>query len=289
VRFSLVVATLGRTSELQRLLASLERQTHRDFDVIVVDQNPDERLLPILGAFEKRLDIRRLTCPPGLSRARNAGIREGTGDTVCFPDDDCWYPDDVLEKLKTLLDNHPDWHAIIGDAVDESGNAILPWRDRPGRVTKPICWRHAVTFACFVRAAALKKVGGFDESLGPGSGAPWGSGEDNDLMLRILKGGFRVQYENNIRINHPRMFLSFDKASRLKRYQYALGDGRLLRKHPMPLWWNALFFAVPTGRALIALMRFRLDETSFHWATFIGRISGFGLNKPGVAGGRHLV
>ncbi len=159
VRFSLVVATLGRTFELQRLFVSLEKQTYRNFEVIVVDQNPDDRLAPILGAFEEKLDLRRLTCPAGVSRARNAGIREVSGGTKRFPDDDCWYSDDLLNKLKTLLESHPDWNAIVGEAVDESGNAILPWCDRAGRMTRLVSWRRVVTFTHFVRTAALETVG----------------------------------------------------------------------------------------------------------------------------------
>jgi GT2 family glycosyltransferase len=44
VEISLVVATLGRTVQLDRLFESLARQDFTDFEVIVVDQNPDDRL-----------------------------------------------------------------------------------------------------------------------------------------------------------------------------------------------------------------------------------------------------
>lgn len=275
VRFSLVVATLGRTAELRRLLDSLEQQTHQDFDVIVVDQNVDERLLPILSDFDGRLDLRRLTSPPGVSRARNQGIREVTGEVVCFPDDDCWYSIDLLQNLDRLLAKNPKWHAVMGEAVDEFGQRILPWPDRSGRATKPVSWRQALAVACFVRAEILRRVGGFDESIGPGADVPWGCGEDNDLMLRIIESGYHVQYEKSLRVNHPRMFLSFDEPCRAKRYKYSLGDGRLLRKHPMPLWWKMLFFAVPVCRMMFAIARLRGAEAKFHWVTAEGRVKGF--------------
>lgn len=277
MRISLVVATIGRTIELRRLLASLEAQTHRDFDVIVVDQNPDARLAPILADFAGKLEIRHLTCAPGASRARNLGIRNVTGEVVCFPDDDCWYPASVLGQVNDLLAAHPEWDAIIGEAVDESGRPLLPWRDRSGQATKPICWRRAVCFACVFRSRVLRTIGGFDEALGGGAGTPWWSGEDNDLMLRVLEDGFHAQYEKALRIHHPRLFPSFDEQSRSKRYSYSLSDGKMLREHPMPLWWRVLFFGVPVGRMIVATLKLAGEETRFHWTTCVGRVSGFRL------------
>ena len=47
--FDLVVATVDRTEELDRLLDSLAAQDYPRLRVIVVDQNEDERLVPILS------------------------------------------------------------------------------------------------------------------------------------------------------------------------------------------------------------------------------------------------
>jgi glycosyltransferase involved in cell wall biosynthesis len=49
MRFSLIVATIGRTAELRSLFESPAVQTHRDFEVIVVDQNPDDRVVQTLA------------------------------------------------------------------------------------------------------------------------------------------------------------------------------------------------------------------------------------------------
>lgn len=275
MRFSLIVATINRTNELQKLLASLDRQTHRDFEVVVVDQNPDERLLPILNAFRDRFEIRRVESAAGLSRARNIGLRTATGDVVCFPDDDCWYPNDLLANVNELLEANSNWDGIIGDSVDESGKPTLPWRDRSGQLTAPKCWRRAISYAIFVRSKVLEKVRGFDATLGVGAGSPWGSGEDNDFVLRALKAGFHIQYERRIQVIHPNLFRGFDAKTFRKRYSYALGDGKLLQKHPMPLWWQLLFFSIPLVRASLASLRLKRDETHFHWLTFYGRLNGF--------------
>lgn len=275
MRFSLIVATLGRTTELERLFASLEKQTFRDFEVIVVDQNPDERLVAVIDAFVQGFTIRRLICAPGLSHARNQGLREAQGEMVAFPDDDCWYPEDLLACVDETLRGNAQWDGMIGDAVDEFGELVMPWRDHAGSLTTAMCWRRAVTFVYFLRSQVFKRIGGFDEALGPGSGTPWASGEDNDLVLRTLEAGCHVHYDPAIRVNHPRLFPSFDERGREKRYKYALGDGHLLRKHPMPLWWKTLFFAVPACRAILALVTLNGAKTRFHWATVSGRLSGY--------------
>ena len=275
MRFSLVIATLGRTTELQRLLTSLGNQTYRDFEILVVDQNTDGRLLPILNAWENRLEIRRRVSKPGLSRARNLGLQAITGEVVCFPDDDCWYPENLLGRVNQLLTANAGWRGIVGDSINQFGKPTLPWRDREGRLTPSMSWRRAISYAIFVRSEVLRKVGGFDETLGVGSGWPWGSGEDNDLVLRALQTGFYVQYDPSIQVHHPELFRSFDKAGFAKRYKYALGDGRLLRKWPMPVWWGLLFFSVPVCRALLALARFNGREAYFHLLTAAGRIKGF--------------
>lgn len=291
MRFSLVVATLGRTTELRRLFESLQRQSHRDFEVIVIDQNADDRLSTLVASFSNHFEIQHLRAAPGLSRARNIGLHGITGEIICFPDDDCWYPDELLVHVNREMAEHPEWAGVIGDSVDESGRPTLPWPDREGRLSPPMSWRRAVTYVYFLRRGVLEQVGGFDETLGPGSGTPWGCGEDNDLMLRVLEGGHSVHFDPALRVHHPRMFPTFDEVGREKRYRYALGDGHLLRKHPMPPWWVVLFFAVPACRIVWAAARFKGDEASCHWAALKGRMKGFSESnairtRPSSSSGR---
>jgi len=75
VLISLVVCTLGRTTPLERLFESLFTQEHKNFEVIVVDQNRDNRLDPLFEEERWSFPLRRqrTTGEKGLSRGRNTG------------------------------------------------------------------------------------------------------------------------------------------------------------------------------------------------------------------------
>ena len=70
---SLIVATVDRVELVGELLASLVTQTLQDFEVVVVDQNRDDRLVALLAHYDTRLAITHIRAPRGLSRSRNAG------------------------------------------------------------------------------------------------------------------------------------------------------------------------------------------------------------------------
>ena len=48
-RISLVMATLGRVREIEDFVQSLTSQTYKDYELIIVDQNPDDRLIPVIN------------------------------------------------------------------------------------------------------------------------------------------------------------------------------------------------------------------------------------------------
>ena len=93
MRFSLVVATLNRVDDVRVLLQSLAEQTFTDFEVLLVDQNDDDRLRPVVEKFAPRLNLTRLhSTVRNSSHARNVGLPLCRGEIIAFPDDDCIYP-----------------------------------------------------------------------------------------------------------------------------------------------------------------------------------------------------
>jgi glycosyltransferase involved in cell wall biosynthesis len=235
MRYSLIVATINRVEELGRLLSSLDRQTYRDFEVIVVDQNPDDRLVPVLEKH-KQLDIRRLVSERGLSRARNVALRAAGGDIITFPDDDCWYPDDLLATVTEWLQAHPQYGALFTATRTADGELMTPkWAPVSGPCTRKSVVYSVVSFTGFIRRGAISAIGFFDERIGVGSASRYQSGEDIDYFIRPLEAGFRIWYEPALTVYHPR-FQSLERL-RQRTYGYALGIGYVLRKHKYT-WWD---------------------------------------------------
>ena len=58
MKFSLIVATVGRFDEVDQLFSSFETQEYKDFEVILVDQNPKGFLEPIVEKYKNSFPIK---------------------------------------------------------------------------------------------------------------------------------------------------------------------------------------------------------------------------------------
>lgn len=101
---SVVIPTYNRAQLLKRALKSVLAQTHRNLEIIVVDDASEDdiaRIVVDLG--DSRIRYIRHETNKGGSAARNTGIREATGSYIAFlDDDDEWEPEKTEEQLKTL-------------------------------------------------------------------------------------------------------------------------------------------------------------------------------------------
>ena len=275
VRFSLIMATLGRTEEPKRFLASLQAQSHRDFDLIVVDQNPDDRLNPILAPYRDRLSILHLRAKRrGASRARNLGLRHVSGDAIAFPDDDCWYPPNLLARVANHFMSNPGLDAITGRTVDVDGKTTMGrFGTKPIPLDKVNVWARGIEAAIFLRWERVQEVC-FDEDLGVGAGTAWGAGEATDYLLQLLERGASLYYDPGLIVIHPSLIPPYDAVAILKAYTYGCGMGYVLKKHKLPLWFKAKWLIRPLGGAVLSLSVLRLSEAVYRWNSFRGRLRG---------------
>jgi GT2 family glycosyltransferase len=274
--FDLVLATVGRTNELDDFLASLEAQSYKRFRVILVDQNDDDRLEPILERHSNAFPLVRTTSAKGLSRARNEGLQHLEGNAVAFPDDDCLYPPDLLASVARVLREHPQLDGVTGRNIDEEGeSSFLLWEKEASPVSRRNVWRTAVSHTIFLRRPVVERVGPFDESLGAGSGTEWGSGEETDYVLRVLSAGFSLRYDPDIRVVHEWPQPDGSPRSAHKAYLTGMGNSRVLRKHGYPLWFAVYRVLQLVVGSAYFLAKGRAGLARYYWAMARGRAVGW--------------
>jgi glycosyltransferase involved in cell wall biosynthesis len=129
-----VIPTRNRSARVVRAIASAQRQTLREIEILVVDDassDETEAVVKATAADDPRVRVLRQPDRAGAPAARNRGLDERRGEFVAFlDDDDRWLPT-KLERQVALLRARPDvvlvgcHHRLIveggGDPVDFCG------------------------------------------------------------------------------------------------------------------------------------------------------------------------
>lgn len=273
---SLVVTTLGRVAQVERLFDSLARQSFTDFDVLVVDQNDDDRLAA-LCARSWPFPLARLHTPGerGASRGRNRGWRRTVGDVVLFPDDDCWYPADFLETALAAM-RRWDCDILSGRAADENGRSI---NGRFEATAQPLdrvnVWTTAIEWMVLFRRQALEAVDGFDDDIGIGASTPWQSCEIQDILIRAMTAGFSCWFDPAVAGHHEELVLGRPDARLIRKaHGYARGMGFVLRLHGYGVPTIGSWVLRPLASGLVSVVRGRRGMLPYYGRVAFGRLEG---------------
>lgn len=276
VAVSLVVATLGRSAPVAKLLHSLAAQRFTEFEVVIVDQNDDDRLLGVM-AGDWPFPLLRVHTPGerGASRARNRGWRETRGATVLFPDDDCWYPASFLEEALATMDR-VGADLLSGRPTDETGRTINGrFEANAQRIDLDNVWTTAIEWIVFFRRSLLEAVDGFDNDIGIGAATPWQSCEIQDIIIRAIHAGFNCWYDPALTGHHEEMVTGRPDARLVRKSRgYARGLGFVLRLHGYSAPRRGIWVVRPLARGLVELARGRGYMLNYYGQTALGRLEG---------------
>jgi GT2 family glycosyltransferase len=198
---SVVVPTFRRPDLLERCLDALCAQVldPTTYEIVVVDDDPAGSARPVVDACRARVSdvpaIRYMTAPDtqGPAGARNVGWRSAGGALIAFTDDDTIPDPDWLRHGAAALQAAP-------SAAAAAGRIDVPLRPCPTDYERDAAGLAHAEFAtanCFVRRAALERVGGFDERFT----RAWR--EDADLMFALREHAGPIVEAGAARIVHP--------------------------------------------------------------------------------------
>ena len=168
-RLSIVAITLNEEENLPRLLEDLERQTMRDFEVIVVDSASTDGTVRAALAFEERLPELRVIemSKRGTSLGRNTGALAAQYERILFLDADTRLEPDFL---KNSLDELEARSIDVGGVYMESPGTAMSIRlalqlFNLGFALMQKIYPVAVGACIFSRKSVHIRIGGFDESI----------------------------------------------------------------------------------------------------------------------------
>jgi glycosyltransferase involved in cell wall biosynthesis len=205
--------TTERLKDIFELLDSIKAQTYPNIETIFVA----ERSRELYGLVEAYMEVKAIPSvrllfnhgEPGLSAARNLGIKEARGDIIAFVDDDTLlFPDWAEEMVKTYENG-----AIIG----VTGPALPLWEDESmSWFPEEFYWIISCTAWCDwnemreVRNAwgmnmsfkreVFELCGPFQNEFGFHRGP---MAEDNEFSLRVrVETGKGVVYNPSVKLGH---------------------------------------------------------------------------------------
>lgn len=119
MKISVLVPTLGtREKEIRRLLATLEKQSYKNFEVIFVTQDNHEKIEKLICRYEV-LDIKQIKMNiKGLSKARNKGLQVALGEIIILSDDDCWYPSNAFKDIVNTFNEKKSAKIVLSQIFD---------------------------------------------------------------------------------------------------------------------------------------------------------------------------
>jgi glycosyltransferase involved in cell wall biosynthesis len=245
MRFSVVIPTFNRASDLRKTLDSLSRiATTSEWEAIVVDNNStdDTRAAVEESVSTFPVDLRYLFEPEqGRSAALNAGILVARGEVIATTDDDVEVEPDWLDRageaLETLDCDYvggkvlPVWPAARPDWIPDHGGkqwAVIAVLDYGPEPLQFFTRAHRVPIGVNMafRKSAFDRAGLWSNRVGRKKGTLLGQ-EVREWMLRARAAGLRGYYIPSMVVHHMIQPDRLEKAY-FRRWFYWNGVSRAL-------------------------------------------------------------
>ncbi len=194
--FSVVIPTLNEEKYIDKILHDLQRQTWKDFELVLVDAQSTDKTRERVNTVKKDYPTTIIESTiKNLSHQRNIGAKKALGEYLFFIDADNSIPNNFLKKThEFILKKTPD--AIIPQVVPENNTLF-------DQISYPLS-RFLVKISLFtprsfstggnivISSKSFKKTHGFDEHVF--------IGEDHDIIrqLKELKQDIKLMTDTHV-------------------------------------------------------------------------------------------
>ena len=181
-----IITTHNRKNLVLKAIASVENQSYKNIEIIVVDDHSTDGTKEIIEEYIKNTSIRYIynTDDLGGNHIRNLGILESKGELVAFLDDDDEWMPEKIEKQVSYLQENPNVGVVVcgrilrveNDECSKSDLSQLPDGDYREKIFKGGFFP---TSCLLAKKELIINCGLFDESL-----KYW---QDYELYMRLAQ------------------------------------------------------------------------------------------------------
>lgn len=126
IKISIIVPIYNVEKYLRKCLESIENQTYKNIELILVNDGSTDKSEEIIDEYIKKYDNIKYIKKEngGLSDSRNCGVKEATGNYICFVDSDDYLDENLFLSLKQYLNQEYDMIKYKLIRVDEEYKEI---------------------------------------------------------------------------------------------------------------------------------------------------------------------
>lgn len=157
-----IITICKNEPNLRRTLDSINNQTFKDFEWIVIDGKSDSKIIKIFDEYRDRINFFTSEVDRGIYNAYNKAIKKAHGEYVCFMNaGDAFYDDMVLENVfcrkQTADILYGNTNIIKGKKsyIEEAPDTIDKYFFMYGTINHQ---------SCFIKTSLFKKYGLYNES-----------------------------------------------------------------------------------------------------------------------------
>jgi len=134
MKISIIIPTFNSEKTLKDTLESIEKQTYKNLEVIIIDGLSKDNTLNIAKKYSDKIDLKIISEKDnGLYDAMNKGVRQASGDIVHILNSDDYYTkDSVLETIVNVFTKNKETEMLYGDIEyfdkDNKKNITRTWK-----------------------------------------------------------------------------------------------------------------------------------------------------------------
>jgi len=188
MKFSVVIPTLNEEKYISGILDCLVSQSHKEFEVIVVDSPKTiDKTFEVASSFKKKLNLKVVVAlKGGVSFQRNYGAKIAKNDYILFFDADTLIEPVFINKIDVFLtNNNIDFLNCWAMPISKKKRDKMMFWAFNQIVRESVKKINPIALGAFiaVKKSSFNKSGGFSTEVV--------YGEDSELAMRMYKRGYK--------------------------------------------------------------------------------------------------